>query len=445
MRPRTQYVRNRNGEHVAYQVFGHGPPDIVFVPDWVSNLEIMWEDPSTSRFLERLASFGRVICFDKRGCGVSDPVAVGSIPTYEEWTDDIGTVLDGLGLERACLLGHGDGGQMAILFAATHPGRTTALVLVDAYARRCRADDYPHGVPQRYVRLYVNAIIDAWGKGGGVALGGAPSLAGSRSFVEWRGRYERLAMSPGTFEHVYPTTYEIDVRSALSTIHAPTLILHRRDNSYVRIGNGRFLAEHIAGARLVELAGGDHFFHAGDTEAMLAEVERFLTGAEAPPVEDRVLATVLFTDIVDATRRAQALGDRQWRALIEHHHAIVRDALLRFRGREIDTAGDGFFATFDGPARAVRCALAIREAVRELDLEVRAGLHAGECELIGAKVGGIAVHIGARIMGQAGAGEVIVSRTVRDLVAGSGLRFSPLGARTLKGVEGDWDLFLTEG
>ena len=445
MRPRTQYARNRSGEYVAYQVFGRGPADIVFVPDWVSNLEIMWEDPSTSRFLERLASFGRVICFDKRGCGVSDPVAVGSIPTYEEWTDDIGTVLDGLGLERASLFGHGDGGQMAILFAATHPGRTTALVLADAYARRTRADDYPCGVPQHYLRLYVNAVIDAWGKGGAVALGGAPSLADSRSFIEWRGRYERLAMSPGTFEHVYPTTYEIDVRSVLPTIHVPTLVLHRRGNNYVRVGNGRYLAERIAGARLVELEGDDHFFHAGDVETMLGEVERFLTGTEAPVTEDRVLATVLFTDIVDSTKRAQALGDSRWRRLLERHHAVVRDALLRFRGREVDTAGDGFFATFDGPARAVRCALAIRDAVRDLEVEIRAGLHTGECELIGAKVGGIAVHIGARIMGQAAAGEVLVSRTVRDLVAGSGLRFRALGERSLKGVEGDWELYASEG
>lgn len=444
MRPRTHYARNRSGEYVAYQVLGNGPPDIVFVPDWVSNLEIMWEDPGTTRFLERLASFGRLICFDKRGCGISDPVAVGSLPSYEAWTDDIGTVLDGLGLESACLLGHGDGGHMAVLFAATHPGRTAALVLVDAYARRTRAPDYPCGVPEHLVRLYVNAIIDAWGKGGGVTLGGAPSLAESRSFIEWRGRYERLAMSPGVFEHVYPTTYEIDVRSALATIRVPTLVLHRRDNRYIRPDNGRFLAEHIEGARFVELEGRDHFFHAGDVEPMLAAVEEFLTGAVTTPVEDRVLATVLFTDIVDATARAHALGDRRWRALLERHHALVRDALRRFRGREIDTAGDGFLATFDGPARGVRCALAIRDAVAALGLAIRAGLHTGECELIGPKVGGIAVHIGARVMAQAGAGEVLVSRTVKDLVAGSGLRFSPLGARALKGVAEPWELFRTE-
>jgi pimeloyl-ACP methyl ester carboxylesterase len=445
MRPKTQYARNRNGEYVAYQVLGHGPPDLVFVPDWVSNLEIMWEDPTTTRFLERLASFSRVICFDKRGCGVSDPVSVGALPSYEEWTDDIGTVLDRLGIESACLFGHGDGGQMAILFAATHPGRTSALVLADAYARRKRDADYPCGVPGELVRLYVNAVVDAWGKGTIAAYGGAPSLADDRAFIEWRGRYERLAMSPGMFEHVYPTTYEVDVRPALATIRTPTLIMHRRDNRYVRVGNGRYLAEHIEGARLIEIDGGDHYFHSGDIEAMLAPVEEFLTGVVAVPADDRVLATVLFTDIVDATSRAQALGDRRWRTLIERHHAIVRDALQRFGGREVDTAGDGFFATFDGPARGVRCALAIRDAVRELDIEIRAGLHAGECELIGAKVGGIAVHIGARVMTHAGPGEVFVSRTVRDLVAGSGLRFSPAGTRDLKGVEGEWELFCAEG
>lgn len=444
MRPRTQYARNRDGEYVAYQVLGDGPVDLVFIPDWVSNLEIMWEDPTTARFLERLASFSRLICFDKRGCGLSDPVALSAVPTYEEWTDDIGTVLDALGVECAALVAHGDGGQMGVLFAATHPGRTSALVLIDAYARRRRAADYPSGVPEQYVKIYINAVIDCWGKGTSVKIGGAPSLADDPAFIKWRGRYERLSMSPGMFEHMYPTTYQIDVRSALATIRMPTLILHRADNTYVRVDNGRYLAEHIAEARFIELPGRDHYFNAGDTEAMLGPVQEFLTGTTDAPAEHRVLATVLFTDIVDATARAQQLGDRRWKDLIEDHHSLVRRALERHRGREVDTAGDGFFATFDGPARGVRCGLAIRDGLRELGIDVRVGLHTGECELIGPKVGGIAVHIGARVMSQAEAGQVLVSRTVKDLVAGSGLRFSPLGARRLKGVDDEWELFLTE-
>jgi len=444
MTPKTQYARNRNGEYVAYQVIGDGPVDLVFVPDWVSNLEIMWEDPSLRSFLERLASFCRLICFDKRGCGVSDPVTVAAMPTYEEWTDDIGTVLDRLGLEHACLLGHGDGGQMAILFAATHPGRVSGLILFDAYARRLEAPDYPCGVPAKFARPYINAVIDAWGKGTSVKLGGAPSLADNEAFIEWRGRYERLALSPGTFDNTYPSTYEIDVRSALTSIRVPTLVMHRRDNRYIRLGNGHYLAEHIEGARFLELPGNDHYFHAGDTAAPLDAVQEFLTGNVTSQVDNRVLATVLFTDIVDATARAQALGDKAWKALLERHHEVVRESLMRYRGREIDTAGDGFFATFDGPARGVRCALDLRERLRSIGLEIRAGLHTGECELIGPKVGGIAVHIGARIMGQATGGEILVSRTVKDLVVGSGLSFESLGPRPLKGIEGDWEVLRTE-
>jgi pimeloyl-ACP methyl ester carboxylesterase len=442
--PKTHYARNRSGEYVAYQTLGGGPVDLVFVPDWVSNLEIMWEQPTVRRFLERLASFCRLICFDKRGCGISDPVTLSALPTYEEWTDDIGTVLDRMGLESAWLLGHGDGGHMAILFAATHPARTQGLILFDTYARRTEAPDYPCGVPEKYVRLYINAVMDAWGKGTITRVGGAPSLSDDEAFIDWRGRYERLSMTPGMFEKTYPTTYEIDVRSALATIRVPTLVLHRKGNSYIRVDNGRFLAEHIEGARFVELDGNDHFFHAGDTEPALAEVEQFLTGAATQPEEHRILATVLFTDIVDATTRAQAVGDKAWKALLERHHELVRGALRQHRGQEVDTAGDGFFATFDGPARGVRCALAIREALEAIGLQVRIGLHVGECEMIGPKVGGIAVHIGARVMAEAVAGEVLVSRTVKDLVVGSGLRFTPIGARSLKGIEGEWELFRSD-
>jgi pimeloyl-ACP methyl ester carboxylesterase len=436
----TRYARNKEGQYVAYQVCGEGSVDIVFIPDWCTNLEVMWEEPTLARFLNRLASMGRVICFDKRGTGVSDPVPLGAIPTFEEWTDDVGTVLDAAGSKRAALLGHGDGAPMAILFAATHPDRTSALVLAEAYARRRRAEDYPCGVPSRTAATLMEMVLNNWGTGQDT-IHGAPSMANNLSFRQWRGRYERLAMSAGVFNATDPNTYQVDVRPALETIRVPTLVLHHAENRYIRVDNGRYLAEHIDGATFLELPGADHFFHCGDTDTLLGAVQEFLTGTKELPDEDRVLATVLFTDIVGATAQAEREGDRAWRDLLERHHSHVRRELQRYRGREIDTAGDGFFATFDGPARGVRCALAIRDAVQAMGIEIRAGLHTGECQLIGDKVGGIAVHIGARVMRVAHAGQVLVSRTVKDLVAGSGLEFDDSGVHTLKGVAGDWELF----
>jgi len=440
MKRRTHYARNKEGQSVAYQVMGAGPPDIVFVPDWVTNLEIMWEEPTLARFLDRMASFGRLICFDKRGTGLSDPVSLGAVPTWEEWMDDVGTVMDAVGSECAAILGHGDGGQMALLFAATHPSRTSALVLADTYARRRRAPDYHCGVPPQIAEQLIELVLSTWGTGQGIVRG-APDLARNPSFVEWRGRYERLSMSPGQFKSIYPLTYELDFRPVLETIRVPTLVLHRVGNIYVHPDNGRYLADHIEGARFVAVPGEDHLFHGGNTEALLGPVREFLTGTKEAPVEDRVLATVLFTDISGATEHADRLGDRVWGDLLERHHATVRQQLERYRGREIDTAGDGFFATFDGPARGVRCGLAIRDAVKLLGIEIRAGLHTGECELIGDKVGGIAVHIGARVMSTANEGDVLVSRTVKDLVAGSGLVFTGRGTHALKGVSGEWELF----
>ncbi len=440
MKPETHYARNADDQYIAYQVCGNGEFDIIFIPDWCTNLEVMWEDPTLERFLNRLASMARLICFDKRGTGVSDPVPLGAVPTVEEWMDDVGFVLDAAGSESAAVFGHGDGAPMAILFAATHPNRVSALVLADAYARRIRAPDYPHGMPQDTAEVFIEGILNNWGTGGDMFIG-APSLAGNTAFIEWRGRYERLAMSPGMFNVTYPNTYEIDVRPVLETVRAPTLVLHHSENLYVHVGNGRYLGEHIQGARFVELSGGDHIFHTGDTDVLLNHVQEFLTGTKEYPEQDRVLATVLFTDIVGATECAARLGDRTWRDVLEKHHALVRKELERFRGREIDTAGDGFFATFDGPARGVRCALAIRDVVRSLGIEIRAGLHTGECELIASKVGGIAVHIGARVMGIAGPSEVIASRTVKDLVAGSRLEFSDRGLHELKGISGEWQLY----
>jgi class 3 adenylate cyclase len=440
MKTRIRYARNKGGQSVAYQVYGDGPLDIVFIPDWCTNLEVMWEEPSTARFLERLSSFGRLVCFDKRGSGISDPVPLGAIPTTEEWMIDVEAVLDSIGSERAVLFGHGDGAPLAIMFAATYPGRTTSLVLLDACARRVRADDYPCGLPPEIAAKFIDRIIATWASGHAAFLG-APSVAGNPGFIEYRARLERLAMSPGEFAALYPPTYETDIRPALSTISVPTLVLHRKGNPYIRIDSGRYLAEHIEGAEFIELSGDDHFFHSGDTETMLGAVQHFLTGTRETPDHDRVLATVLFTDIVGATKHAERLGDKLWHGLIDRHHAVVRQELRRFRGKEIDTAGDGFFATFDGPARGVRCALAIQDMVQALGIDIRAGLHIGECELMGEKVGGIAVHIGARVMGMAGGGETLVSRTVKDLVAGSGLQFEEKGKFNLKGIAGEWELF----
>ncbi len=439
----THYAKNEQGQYIAYQVFGEGPIDLVFIPDWVTNLEIMWEEPTLARFLDRLASFARVICFDKRGTGVSDPVSLGVVPTWEEWMYDVGTVMDAAGSERAAIVAHGDGGQMGLLFAATHPARTTGLVLIDTYARRARAPDYPCGIPPEAAGRFIGFILGSWGTGHSVVEGN-PSLVNKPGFVAWRGRYERLAMSPGRVRAVYPKTYELDFRSVLPAIRVPTLVLHRKDNMYVRIENGRYLADHIDGASFIEIPGADHLFHAGDSELLMAPMQEFLTGRQDLAEEDRVLATVLFTDIVDATGHAERLGDRAWKDVLERHHEAIRRDLARFGGRELDTAGDGFFATFEGPARGVRCALAIHEAVHELGIEIRAGLHTGECEVVDGKVGGIAVHTGARVMGQAGAGQVVVSRTVRDLVAGAGLQFESLGTRALKGVSGEWELFLAQ-
>jgi class 3 adenylate cyclase len=354
--------------------------------------------------------------------------------------DDVGCVLDAAGSNRAAVIGHGDGSPMAILFAATHPDRTSALVLADAYARRGRAPDYRCGIPPQIANRLIELVLKNWGTGRDTILG-APSLANNLSFIEWRGRYERLAMSPGVFDVTYPNTYQMDVRPVLETIRVPTLVLHHAENQYVRVGNGRYLAEHIDGAKFIEVPGRDHFFHAGNIDAFLDPIQEFLTGTKEIPDEDRVLATVMFTDIVGATEHVERAGDRAWRDLLEKHHSLVRKEFTRFRGREIDTAGDGFFATFDGPARGVRCALAIRDAVKTLGVEIRAGVHTGEVEVMVDKVGGIAVHIGARVMGQARPSEVLVSRTVKDLVAGSGLEFVDSGLHTLKGVTGEWQLY----
>ena len=437
MQPRIHYVRGAEG-HVAYQVFGQGPRDIVFIPDHPNNIEIMWEEPALSRFLERLGTMGRVICFDKRGTGISDPVPLGAIPTIERWMDDVTTVIDAVGSERVVVFGHGDGGPIAMLFAATYPARTEALVLGDTFARLRHAPDYPDGLDEAAAERKARHLYDSSGRGEFPVPGRL--RRGSRSepsFLVWRARFERLSLSPGALQMMYPVCdLDADVRSVLPSIRVPTLVFHRRDNAWIPSAFGRYLAEHIAEARFVEIDGVHHFYFHGDADGILSAVEEFVTGTHGALEDDRVLATVLFTDIVGSTEKASSLGDRAWRDLLLRHDALVRRQIAHFRGREIATAGDGFLALFDGPARGVRCGLAIRDGVRPLGLEVRAGLHTGECVRMGDNVGGIAVHIGARIAAEAGPGEVLTSSTVKDLVVGSGLELPGSGQPRAQGSRG---------
>jgi class 3 adenylate cyclase len=440
--PQTRYARSKEG-NVAYQIVGGGPRDLVFIPWWATNVEIMWEEPTMARFLNRLASFSRLLCFDKRGAGVSDPVPLAALPTLEQWSDDVRTVMEAAGSQRAGLLGFAHGGQMAMLFAATYPAQTSALILLDSFARQFGDDDQPSSFSFGRMPLSLDEIEELWGTGARLDVF-APRAAQDERFRRWYARYERLSLSPRMLRAVVASDFEKDLRGVLPAIRVPTLVLHRAGNRFIDIRRGRYLAEHIAGAKFVEIPGDDHLFHLGETEIILNEIEEFLTGERPVPEIDRVLATVLFTDIVGSTERAAVLGDHAWRSLLDAHHDVARRALERHRGREVEFVGDGLLATFDGPARAIRCACAIAEDVRALGIEIRAGLHTGEIELAGRAVRGIAVHIGARVAAQAGPSEVLVSSTVKDLVAGSGLRFVDCGVRALKGVPDEWRLFRVE-
>ncbi len=438
--PRTRYARSGD-VNIAYQVVGDGPFELVYVPGFVSNIELMWEEPGYARFLERLASFSRLILFDKRGTGLSDPVAPEELPTLEQRMDDVRAVMDAVGSERAALLGHSEGGNMCVLFAATYPERTRALVLVGCYAKRLRSDDYPWAPTYEDRMREIEETERTWGEPERFHRL-APSKVGDEPFERWMVRYWRQSASPRAAAALLRMNTMIDVRPVLPSIRVPTLLLYRLHDSDVNVEEGRYIASRIDDARLVELSGGDHLMWTGDPDAMLDEIEGFLTGVRRGPEPDRVLTTVLFTDVVGSTEMAARLGDRAWRELLERHHGAVRTELARWRGREVDTAGDGFLATFDGPARAIRCAVGARGSVRELGLEIRAGVHTGEVELVGDQVRGIAVHIGARVSALAGAGEVLVSRTVADLVAGSGIELAERGEQELKGVPGPWSLYL---
>jgi pimeloyl-ACP methyl ester carboxylesterase len=426
--------------HLAYQVVGDGPLDLVFVPGWISHIELYWEWPEVAHFLRRLATFGRLILFDKRGTGLSDRVPSAELPTLEQRMDDVRAVMDAAGSERAALLGLSEGGPMQMLFAASHPDRTRALVLMCTFGRLLQAPDYPEGVPSEALERTLQHVEERWGAGA-LIRGLLPSLADQPGVRELWARFQRSAASPAAAVDLLSMAADIDVRPILSAIAVPTLVLHRTGDLFVRVEQGRHLGRHIPGARYVEFPGNDHLPWLGDADAVLGEIQEFLTGARDAPEPDRVLATVLFVDIVGSTERAAALGDQRWRELLERFYAAVRREVERFRGREIDTAGDGVLASFDGPARGVRCASAIAGSVRPLGIDVRAGVHTGECEAMGDKLGGIAVHVGARVAAQAVPGEVLVSQTVRDLVAGSGLRFEERGAYALKGVPGEWRLY----
>ncbi len=440
--PSTRYAQS--GEiSIAYQVTGDGPFDLVMTPGFVSHLECSWEEPLFARQLLRLASFCRLIRFDKRGTGLSDRAA--GIPSLEQRMDDIRAVMDGAGSRRAAILGISEGGPMSALFAATYPERTEALILYGTYARTAWAPDYPWGARYDNTDARDEETRRTWGSPEAVRrmVGGwlAPSMAEDARYCDWMGRFIRLGASPGAAVALQRMNRLIDVRDVLPSIHVPTLVLRRTEDKVGSIEASRYLAEQIPGARYVELRGSDHMHFVGDADDFVDEIQEFLTGERPAPDYDRILATVLFTDIVDSTRRAAEVGDRRWRELLDGHNASAQRAIARFRGRAIKNTGDGFLATFDGPARAIRCAFALRDEVRQLGLEIRAGLHTGEIELIGDDIGGIAVHTAARVAAKAAASEVWTSRTVRDLVAGSGLEFSERGAFELKGIPGTWPLF----
>jgi pimeloyl-ACP methyl ester carboxylesterase len=442
LRPTTRYAKS--GDYsIAYQIVGDANLDLVFVPGFVSHIEHAWEDPEFAHFLDRLASFSRLILFDKRGTGLSDRVPVEKLPTLEERMDDVRAVMDAAGSEQAALFGVSEGGPMSMLFATTYPERVLALVLYGTYAKRVRDADYPWGPTVDEHLDFLDAVQGDWGGPSQVDTW-APSVAEDDRFKRWWGQYLRLGASPAAARAVLAMTRDIDVREILPAIRVPTLILHRTGDRRIDIGGSRYMARRIPNARLVELPGIDHLVWIGDADSVVDEMEEFLTGTRHSAEPNRVLATVLFTDMVESTSRAVQLGDARWRALISDHDRLVRGELTRFRGREIDRRGDGFLAIFDGPARAVRCALSIVERVHELGIQVRAGLHTGELEKIESGIAGIAVHIGARVMSLAGPDEVLVSSTVRDLVAGSGLMFSDKGTYELKGVPGSWRILRVE-
>jgi pimeloyl-ACP methyl ester carboxylesterase len=437
----TRYA-DSDGVSIAYQVHGDGPVDLVFVAGFVFHVEAVWEHPGVARLLNRLASFSRLILFDKRGQGLSDRPR--RPPTLEESMSDVRAVIDAAGGDHVALLGVDMGGPMSTLFAAAHPERVSALILYGTYARLLRAPDFPHALPESVFDRWGDRVRAGWGGAVGIDQW-APSARHDAAFTDWWARMLRQGTSPTAAIELLDLYREVDVRAILPTIHVPTLVLHRRDDTMIRADQGRYLAEHIPDARYVELPGEDHMLMAGDYDAVLDEIEEMLVGGHRTRDADRVLATVLFTDIVDSTRSRAEMGDRRYGDVVESHDREIRRLLAIHQGREIKTLGDGFLATFDGPARAMRCALAATAAARRLGLEIRAGVHTGELAVQDGDVAGMAVNIGARISALAAPGEVLASSTVKELVVGSGLQFDDRGSFQLKGVPDRWRLFTVRG
>ena len=437
MQPRTQYAKSGD-VHIAYQVFGEGAVDLVFVPGFVSHIENYWDEPSFARWLRRLGNFSRVIMFDKRGTGLSDQVS--ELPGMDQRMDDVRAVMDAVGIERAAIFGISEGGSLATLFAATHPERSQALIIYGGFAQ------FSDWIPTQEAMESLFQYIDkSWGSGESW-LNFAPTKEGDLAFQQWWGKFERLGASPGAVKTLMRMNSQIDITEILPSVNVPTLVIHRKDDMVVNVEGGRIFAERIPDAKYVELSGADHLPFVGEnSDRILDEMEHFLTGETSTPSVERVLATVVFTDIVGSTARAEALGDQAWGDLLDLHDKAVRKELERFRGNEVKWTGDGFLAAFDGPARAIQCALAIVSTVRALGIEVRAGIHTGEVDFVKNDIRGIAVHIASRVADLANAGDVVVSRTVKDLVAGSGIAFQDYGTHELKGVPDRWMLFRASG
>jgi DNA-binding winged helix-turn-helix (wHTH) protein/pimeloyl-ACP methyl ester carboxylesterase/class 3 adenylate cyclase len=441
--PETHYALSGD-VNIAYQTLGDAPLDLVFVMGWVSHLEYFWREPSVARFLRRLATFSRLILFDKRGTGLSDRVPLDQLPTLEQRMDDVRAVLEAVGSERAAIIGISEGGPLSALFAATYPERTSALVMIGTYAKRVRDEDYPWAPTWEQRADFLREMREHWGGPVGIEER-APSKANDPAFREWWAEYLRMGASPGAAVALTKMNAEIDVRHVLPTVRVPTLVIHNKGDLCLKVEEGRYVASRIPGARFVELPGSDHLPFFEGQDAVVNEIEEFLTGARHVREPDRVLATLLFVNIIDRDVRAAERGEARWRDLVARFRTHVSKEIKWFRGREIDMEGAGPLAAFDGPARAIRCACAVSEYAARLNIEVRAGLHTGECDLLeGGRVGGLAVEIGRAVRERAGAGEVLVSHTVKDLVAGSGITFEERGAHTFEGLPGDWRLFRVE-
>jgi len=437
MMPETKYAKSGD-VNIAYQVIGDGSLDLIYVMGWISNIELFWEEPSMSHFLNYLSSFSRLILFDKRGTGLSDKVS--QLPTLEQRMDDVRAVMDAVGSRKAALFGVSEGGPMCALFAATYPERTSALIMYGSYAARLWSADYPWAPTAEQRQAFYDILKQGWG--GVTDLDSlAPSMMNDTRFRQWWAAYLRRSASPADALTLAQMNTHIDIRNILPAIHTPTLIIHRTGDMDSSVEGSRYMSRKIPGALFVEIPGIDHLPWVGNSDKLLNEIELFLTGELHKPQPERILATLLFTDIVGSTELATSLGDTQWHYLLDRHYEIVRKELIRYRGQEITTTGDGFLATFDGPARAIRCGCTIRDSLKQLGIIIRAGLHTGECELIGNNIGGIAVHLCSRVMSKAGDGEVLITRTVKDLVAGSGIQFQSRGSQQLKGIDGEWELF----